>query len=99
MISLKKCLGCPPFLGYICWRKVVGSLLFLSAPLALLSFRLAWQQECNFGGEGSRKHILLAKSKGGLGAVEGKSVSYLIKFPTLSIYNIWKRGCIVVSED
>ena len=26
MIFLKKCLGCPPFLGYICWPKVVGAL-------------------------------------------------------------------------
>ena len=39
MIFPKKCLGCPPFLGYICWPKVVGALLLLSAPLALLSFR------------------------------------------------------------
>ena len=39
MIFPKKCLGCPPFLGYICWPKVVGTLLLLSAPLALLSFR------------------------------------------------------------
>ena len=33
MIFPKKCLGCPPFLGYICWPKVVGALLLLSAPL------------------------------------------------------------------
>ena len=33
MIFSKKCLGCPPFLGYICWPKVVGALLLLSAPL------------------------------------------------------------------
>ena len=39
MIFPIKCLGCPPFLGYISWRKVVGSLLLLSAHLALLSFR------------------------------------------------------------
>ena len=42
MILTKKCLGCPPFLGYICWPKVVGALLLLLAPLALLSFRRAW---------------------------------------------------------
>ena len=35
----QKCPGFPPFLGYICWPKVVGALLLLSAPLALLSFR------------------------------------------------------------
>ena len=39
MILPKKCLGCPLFLGFICWPKVVGALLLLSAPLALLSFR------------------------------------------------------------
>ena len=39
MIFPKKCLGYPPFLGYICWPKVVGALLLLLAPLALLSFR------------------------------------------------------------
>ena len=44
MIFPKKCLGCPPFLGYICWPKVVGALLLLSAPLALLSFRRPWFQ-------------------------------------------------------
>ena len=42
MIFPKKCLGCPPFLGYICWPKVVGALLLLSGPLALLSFRRPW---------------------------------------------------------
>ena len=52
MISPRKCLGCPPFLEYICWPNVVGALLLLSAPLSLLSFRRAWQQECNFGGRG-----------------------------------------------
>ena len=31
MIFPKKCLGCPPFLGYICWPKVVGALFLLSA--------------------------------------------------------------------
>ena len=39
MIFSLKWLGCPPFLGYISWPKVVGSPLLLSAPLALLSFR------------------------------------------------------------
>ena len=39
MIFSKNCLGCPPFLGYICWPKVVGALLLLSALLALLFFR------------------------------------------------------------
>ena len=29
----RKCLGYPPFLGYIYWPKVVGALLLLSAPL------------------------------------------------------------------
>ena len=29
----KKCLGYPPFLGYICWPEVVGALLLLLAPL------------------------------------------------------------------
>ena len=43
MIFPKKCIGCPPFLGYICWPKVVGALLLLSAPFALLSFRRPWQ--------------------------------------------------------
>ena len=43
MIFPKKCLGCPPFLGYICWPKVVGALLLLSAPFALFSFRRPWQ--------------------------------------------------------
>ena len=33
MIFPKRCLGCPPFLGYICWPKIVGALLLLSAPL------------------------------------------------------------------
>ena len=33
MIFPKKCLGCPPFLGYICWPKVVGAFLLLPAPL------------------------------------------------------------------
>ena len=33
MIFPKKCLECPPFLGYICWPKVVGVLLLLSVPL------------------------------------------------------------------
>ena len=33
MIFPKKFLGCPPFLGYICWPKVAGVLLLLSAPL------------------------------------------------------------------
>ena len=42
MIFFKKCLGCPTFLGYICWPKVVGALLLLSAPLALLYFRRPW---------------------------------------------------------
>ena len=42
MIFPKKCLGCPPFLRYICWPKVVGAPLLLSAPLALLSFRRPW---------------------------------------------------------
>ena len=36
MIFPKKCLGLPPFLGYICLPKVVGAHLLLSA---LLSFR------------------------------------------------------------
>ena len=42
MIFPKKCTGCPPFLGYICWPKVVGAFLLLSTPLALLSFRRPW---------------------------------------------------------
>ena len=42
MIFPKKCLGCPPFLGCICWPKVVGALLLLSAPLTLLSFQRPW---------------------------------------------------------
>ena len=33
MIFPKKCFGCPPFLGYICWSMVVGAFLLLSAPL------------------------------------------------------------------
>ena len=33
MIFPIKFLGCPLFLGYICWPKVVGALLLLSAPL------------------------------------------------------------------
>ena len=33
MIFPKKCLGCLPILGYICWPKKVGALLLLSAPL------------------------------------------------------------------
>ena len=33
MIFPKKCLGCPPFLGYTCWPKGAGALLLLSAPL------------------------------------------------------------------
>ena len=42
MIFAKQLLGCPPFLGYVCWPKVVGALLLLSAPLALLSFWRPW---------------------------------------------------------
>ena len=48
MIFPKKCLGCPPFLGYSYWPKVVGALLLLSAPLALLSFRRFWCQRLFF---------------------------------------------------
>ena len=29
----RKCIRCPPFLGYICWPKIVGALLLLLAPL------------------------------------------------------------------
>ena len=47
MIFPKKCLGCPPFLGYICWPKAIGALLLLSAPLALLSFRRPWAYSRN----------------------------------------------------
>ena len=35
MIFPKKCLRCPLFPGYICWPKVVGALLLLSAPYFL----------------------------------------------------------------
>ena len=38
MILPKKCLGCPPFLGYICWPRVVGALFLLLAPLPYYLF-------------------------------------------------------------
>ena len=51
MIFPKKCLGYPSFLGYIWWPKVVGALLLLSAPLALLCFRRPWPDLCFSGGK------------------------------------------------
>ena len=52
MIFPKKCFGCPPFLGYICWPKVVGALLLLPAPLALLFFRRPCPGYCSLDSEG-----------------------------------------------
>ena len=45
MIFPRKCLGCPPFLGYIFWPKVVGALLLLLAPLP---YFLSGVPVCNY---------------------------------------------------
>ena len=59
MIFPKKCLGCPPFLGYICWPKVIGALLLPSAPLPYflsgVPFNETWGG--SVGESGGRDHL------------------------------------------
>ena len=57
MIFPKKCLRCPPFLGYICWPKVVGAFLLLSTPLSYFLSGIPvlkvhkLERKCNQNGE------------------------------------------------